>query len=89
MGVLSLIRDEMYERGYSDVEVDFELTELDVNAITKPEAEEIGITCPHTGDISSLWHRFVSNKRECVVACSLDNAVSNFGGVEELNFDDD
>ncbi len=86
-GVLSLIQDDLYDRDYSDSEVDAMLSEIDVKELSKYEAEAIGVASPPDGELKSLWFCFISNRRECVLGTSLDEDPVDMGGVEELDFD--
>ncbi len=88
LGVLSIIRDEMYSRDFSDSEVDAMLDEVAIEELDRSEAEAIGVT-DIDGEIRSLWYCFITNKREGVLGTSLDDEPVDMAGVDELNFDDD
>lgn len=88
-GVLSLIRDEMETRDFSDVDIEHTLADFDVVELSRCEAESIGIQQRHSGEIKSLWTLFVEERREGVVGTSLDNEPMDMDSVQELNFDAD
>src|SRR5690606_19209539 len=87
LGVLSLIRDEMEDRGHTELDIDDMLSDFEISRLPKYVAENIGIESPHDGEVRSLWHMFTYNKSECVLGTSLDSDAVDLDGVEELNFD--
>lgn len=87
LGVLSVIRAEMEDRDFNDVDIDFMLSDFEVNKIGKYEAEVIGVSTD--GEIRSLWSLFVHTRGECVLGTSLDQDLVDLDGVDELNFDVD